>query len=230
MRRYVCVPIIAHGETIGLLHIEPSDAAINKPETDWNQRWDLSLLCGEQISLALANVRLRQELIDQSLRDQLTSLSNRRWFVDAAHREILRASKTGAPLSLISLDVDHFKRFNDNHGHDAGDTVLREMGKLMAEFFRKGQYPCRIGGEEFVVLCPGMDKAAALTLAEAFRTSISGLTLNYDGMPLPSITVSGGVASYPEDGTGVTELGKTADEALYRAKSGGRDRVIAAGA
>lgn len=230
MRRYICVPVIAHGETIGLLYLAPNDAAINSPETDWSQRWDLALLCGEQISLALANVRLRQQLMDQSVRDQLTSLSNRRWFLDAAHREIERASKTGVALSLISLDVDHFKRFNDNHGHDAGDTVLREMGKLMAEFFQNGKYPCRIGGEEFVVLCPGLDKAAALSLGDEFRASVSGLTLIYGGVTLPSITVSGGVASYPQDGMAVIEMLKTADEALYRAKTAGRDRIIAAGA
>lgn len=228
IQRYFCIPIIAHGETIGMLHLSPDEATVGNPATDWQQRWDLAMLCGEQISLALANVRLRQELMDQSVRDQLTSLSNRRWFLDAAHREILRSSRTGAPLSMISLDVDHFKRFNDNHGHDAGDTVLREMGKMMAEFFRNGQYPCRIGGEEFVVLCPGMAKAAALAMAEEFRATVSGLTLVYSGAPLPSITISGGVASYPEDGAGVIEMLKVADEALYRAKESGRDCVFGA--
>ena len=167
--------------------------------------------------------------MDQSVRDQLTNLSNRRWFLDAAHREILRSSKTGSPLSLISIDVDHFKRFNDNHGHDAGDTVLREMGKLMAEFFRSGQYPCRIGGEEFVVLCPGLTPEEAYLMAEDFRASVSGLTLIYAGSPLPSITISSGVCSYPRDGLDVIELQKAADGALYRAKSAGRDCVQVAG-
>lgn len=229
IEKYFCIPIIAHGETIGMLHLTQDEATRMNKETDWQQRWDLALLCGEQISLALANVRLRQELMDQSVRDQLTSLSNRRWFLDAAHREILRSSKTGAPLALISVDVDHFKRFNDNHGHDAGDTVLREMGKMMAEFFRNGQYPCRIGGEEFVVLCPGMTPDEALAMAEDFRASVSGLTLIYAGGPLPSITLSAGVCSYPRDGLDVIELLKSADEALYRAKTAGRDCVMVAG-
>lgn len=228
-RRYFCVPVIAHGETIGLLHLTPPNVAIDDAATDWAQRWDLALLCGEQISLALANVRLRQELMDQSVRDQLTNLSNRRWFLDAAHREILRASKTGSPLALISVDVDHFKRFNDNHGHDAGDTVLREMGRMMAEFFRNGQYPCRIGGEEFVVLCPGLNPEAAFAMAEDFRASVSGLALIYAGSPLPSITLSAGVSSYPRDGLDVIELLKSGDEALYRAKAAGRDCVMVAG-
>lgn len=229
IEKYFCVPIIAHGETIGMLHLTPDEATRKDPATDWQQRWDLALLCGEQISLALANVRLRQELMDQSVRDQLTSLSNRRWFLDAAHREILRSSKVGLKLSFISIDVDHFKKFNDNHGHDAGDTVLREMGRLMAEFFRNGQYPCRIGGEEFVVLCPGMDKSQALKMAEEFRASVSGQTLLYAGSPLPSLTISAGVAGYPDDGSGVIDLLKSADEALYRAKSAGRDCVLPAG-
>lgn len=149
--------------------------------------------------------------------------------MDAAHRELLRASKTGLPLALITIDVDHFKRFNDNHGHDAGDTVLREVGKLMSEFFCVGQYPCRIGGEEFVVLCPGTSAGQAYQMAEDFRASISGLKLVYGASLLPSITVSVGVASHPKDGTGVIDLLKAADEALYRAKSTGRDCVMIAG-
>ncbi len=228
---YFCVPIIAHGETIGLLHMNfPAYDRTLIPravlETFLQQRWDLALLCGEQISLAIANVRLRQELHDQSMRDPLTNLFNRRWFLEAAARELGRARVEGIPVSFISLDVDHFKRFNDDHGHDAGDIVLRRVGQLLSTCFAENAYPCRIGGEEFVVLFPGRTATEAGTSAEDFRRDIAELTVSHDGKALPRITVSAGVAGYPGDGKDTLSLLKAADRALYRAKEEGRNRVI----
>lgn len=230
---YFCLPIIAHGETIGLLHLAFSafDRSImsrEMVETFLQQRWELGLLCAEQISLAVANVQLRQELMDQSVRDPLTSLWNRRWFLDAAHKEIGRARRQGSPLSLISLDVDHFKKFNDHHGHDAGDIVLREVGALMREVFTPPLAPCRLGGEEFVALLPGLDHTAALEIADRFRIALSELELAYGDGKLPRITTSAGVTSYPASGDHVADMLKHADLALYRAKDQGRNRVVSA--
>ena len=230
---YFCLPIIAHGETIGLMHVAFSayDRAImsrEMVETFLHQRWDLSLLCAEQISLAVANVQLRQELMDQSVRDPLTSLWNRRWFLDAAHKEINRAERQGSPLSLISLDVDHFKKFNDHHGHDAGDIVLREVGALMREVFTPPLAPCRLGGEEFVVLCPGLGHDAAMAFADRFRIALSELDLAYGEGKLPPITASAGVTSFPDCGAHVEDMLKHADLALYKAKDRGRNCVVSA--
>lgn len=230
---YFCLPIIAHGETIGLLHIAFSafDRSImsrEMVETFLRQRWDLALLCAEQISLAVANVQLRQELMDQSVRDPLTGLWNRRWFLDAAQKELTRAARQGSPLSLISFDVDHFKTFNDRHGHDAGDTVLREVGALMREVFAPPLAPCRLGGEEFMALLPGQDHATALAIAERFRATLSELELNHGDGKLPRVTVSAGVASLPAGGSTLDDLLKHADLALYRAKDAGRNRVVSA--
>lgn len=227
---YFCLPIIAHGETIGLLHVsfagfEEGGMLRHLRAEVLRNRWDLSLICAEQISLAIANVRLRQELHDQSVRDPLTGLWNRRWFLDAAHRELSRALATGAAMALISIDVDHFKRFNDHHGHDAGDCVLRAVGELMKTHYSDRFCPCRIGGEEFVVLCVDTDAPAAAARAEAFRAAIADVRVRYDGVMLPAITVSAGVASFPDGGSSVLDLLKVADHALYQAKDRGRNRV-----
>lgn len=219
--QYFCLPLIAHGETIGLLHVVPEPE-----EGDGRaQQFQLALLCAEQVSLALANVRMRQELLDQSVRDPLTGLPNRRWYLDAAGRDFARASGKGSPVTLISLDVDHFKRFNDNHGHDAGDTVLREIGKAMTDHFPEDTHPCRIGGEEFVVLCANRDREDAAALAEGFRDVVRGLSIVHAGGRLPPVTVSAGVAGFPGDGDDLASVSRAADAALYRAKAAGRDRV-----
>jgi len=230
---YFCLPIIAHGETIGLLHLrfsafELSVVPREHIEDFLGQRWELGLLCAEQVSLAVANVQLRQELQEQSMRDALTGLWNRRWFLEAAHRETRRAEQGGGGLSLISLDVDHFKKFNDQHGHDAGDLVLKEFGALMTEVFHDRFSPCRIGGEEFVVICPATPNDEAMALAEEFRQRIGDVEVQYGGKPLPRITASAGVSSYPEDGKQTLEMLKTADDALYLAKDRGRNTVVSA--
>jgi len=222
---YFCLPLIAHGETIGLLHVVPD----TQDEDERAQQFQLALLCAEQMSLALANVQMRQELLDQSVRDPLTGLPNRRWYVDAAGRDFARAADKGTPVALISLDVDHFKRFNDNHGHDAGDTVLREIGAAMTDHFPEDTYPCRIGGEEFVVLCASRTCADAAVLAEGFRDVVRDLSIAHSGGRLPPVTVSAGIAAFPNDGNDLASVSKAADRALYRAKAAGRDRVELAG-
>jgi diguanylate cyclase (GGDEF)-like protein/PAS domain S-box-containing protein len=231
---YLCIPVIAHGETIGLIHLAfptfdrkliPRDTI----ETFLNQRWELALLCGEQISLATANVRLRQELEKQSARDALTGLWNRRWFTAAARRELARARRTGKPFSLVAIDVDHFKRFNDAHGHDAGDAVLQEVGRALSAQFPDPFHPCRTGGEEFIVVAPGHGREDARAAAEALRAAMPATDIAHAGGRLPPVTLSAGIATFPDDGDTVEELVKTADVRLYRAKAEGRNRVIAGG-
>ncbi|WP_172960959.1 sensor domain-containing diguanylate cyclase [Oceaniglobus roseus] len=228
---FFCLPIIAHGETIGLLHLcfsafDRSIVPRDFIESFVQRRWEVGLLCAEQISLAVANVQLRHELQDQSMRDPLTNLWNRRWFMEASQRELNRARSSGGSLCIVSLDVDHFKSFNDQHGHDAGDSVLREFGALLSSRFPPGWSPCRIGGEEFVVLCPGATPEDAAREAEEFLRAVSEVELNHAGVSLPRITVSAGISAFPEDGRQIERLMKVADEALYRAKELGRNRVV----
>jgi diguanylate cyclase (GGDEF)-like protein len=222
---YICIPIVAHGDTVGLLHIRfdhlSDNAARLMDHAEFAQR------CGEHISMAIANAKLRDELRDQSIRDPLTGLYNRRFFMDAIRREISISERRGSRFGVISFDADKFKAFNDNHGHDAGDMVLRAIGAKMQEVMVAGEIPCRFGGEEFMVLVPAATLEETMTLAERLREAISLTQIRYVDRILPRITISAGVASYPESATQPAELLKKADEALYRAKEGGRNCVRA---
>ncbi|MEO0989988.1 MAG: diguanylate cyclase [Pseudomonadota bacterium] len=228
---YFCLPIIAHGDTIGLLHLSFTgfkSGAGREVTFDHliEQRWETALICSEQISLAIANVRLRMELKEQSIRDQLTGLWNRRWLLETAPALLTQAARNETPMSVISIDVDHFKRFNDVHGHDAGDIVLREVGRVMNSTFAQNIHPCRVGGEEFLFLCADTDETAAEEVAEAFRQEISRAVVPYAGVTLPAISVSQGIAVAPRDGKDILDLMKAADQALYAAKDRGRNCVV----
>lgn len=229
---YFCLPIVAHGDTIGLLHlsfphISLAQAAAGNFDQFLDSRWRTAQVCAEQISLAIANVRLRMELHDQSVRDQLTGLWNRRWFLDAARRDMAQCRADGSPFGLISIDVDHFKRFNDHHGHDAGDAVLEAVGAHMARVFQDPMTPCRLGGEEFVVICPRMAGTACQDIAESFRTSIQRMSLRHGKTDLPPISVSCGVAVTDNaQPLGLLDQLKLADNALYAAKDGGRNQTV----
>jgi diguanylate cyclase (GGDEF)-like protein len=230
---YCCIPILAHGETIGLLNLEfrcDSGSDDEKPNKEANaEQRRLGLVCAEQISLAIANVKLRDQLRDQSIRDVLTGLFNRRYMLETCRREFSRAARSGQSISILSIDVDHFKKYNDNHGHDAGDIVLRAVGNCLENLFRNEDIPCRFGGEEFVVILPGADADAALRRAEQLRSKVEEIVVRYLEKNLPRITVSIGVAVFPEAGDNPQAVLKAADEALYRAKEKGRNRVELSG-
>ena len=231
---YCCIPILAHGETIGLLNLEfrchtGSEGEALRKEANAEQR-RLGLVCAEQISLAIANVKLRDQLRDQSIRDVLTGLFNRRYMLETCRREFSRAARTDQSISILSIDIDHFKKYNDNHGHDAGDLVLRAVGNCLENLFRNEDIPCRFGGEEFVVILPGADADAALRRAEQLRSKVEDIVVRYLEKNLPRITVSIGVAVFPDAGDNPQVVLKAADEALYRAKEKGRNRVELSGA
>lgn len=229
--RYCCIPIVAHGETVGLLHLEPRAACnVDIPEgvDDWEDCQRIAAIAAEQISLAIANVRLRDQLRDQSIRDPLTGLYNRRYLMEGLHRELARAERKGESVAILSFDIDYFKRFNDNHGHDAGDTVLRTVGETIHGEFRDEDIACRFGGEEFVVAIPGSGVEHAASRAEDLRTAIERITVRYGGAALPPVTVSIGVATMPDCGTSAPELLQCADRALYKAKDQGRNCVVLA--
>lgn len=225
---YCCIPIVAHGDTVGLLHLEytlDTSESADEAKARFADRARLGLACAEHLSIAIANMKLREGLRDQSVRDVLTGLNNRRYLLEMARRELLRAERHKTPVSVITLDVDHFKSFNDNHGHDAGDAVLRHVGELMRTMFVEDAVPCRFGGEEFVVLLPNTDVDAAAVRAEELRAKIESLTIRYAEGHLPRVTISAGVAGFPEAGGNFTEILRVADDALYRAKANGRNRV-----
>lgn len=220
-----CLPLLAHGETIGMLWChadeEHKDEALNH-----SRYWDVALMMAEQVSLTIANVRLRQELQDRSIKDPLTGLWNRRYFLDTLRREKGRADSNELGFALISIDIDHFKRFNDHHGHDAGDLVLRRVTAELVTTAGTAGMVCRVGGEELAVICPDLDEGAGMALASNLQNAIKRLEIVYQGEILPSVTFSAGVSTYPSDHSSIDDLMRNADNALYQAKRAGRDQVV----
>jgi len=172
------------------------------------------------------NLRLREALHTQSIKDPLTGLYNRRYLTEILEREIRRAVRAEQSLGILILDLDHFKKFNDTYGHEAGDTVLREAALFFSKSIRIEDVVCRFGGEEFVIILPTADLNASHARAERIRSKLHELTVLHQGQSLGLITVSVGVASLPAHGTSSKELFDAADAALYRAKREGRDRVV----
>ncbi|HEX6927980.1 MAG TPA: diguanylate cyclase [Gammaproteobacteria bacterium] len=226
--RSVCLPLHAFGETMGMLFV--ADPADGFPEGSIGaeQHREFIDTVAEQLALALANLRLRETLRHQSIRDPLTQLYNRRYLDETFRRELHRAARRNTPLSVLLFDIDHFKNFNDSHGHDGGDALLKAVGSSLRDFFRAEDGAFRAGGEEFVAVLPETALEDALSRAEELREEIARLEVRHGNVVLPTITISIGVAAFPEHGETTEELLKAADRALYRAKEGGRNRVMAA--
>jgi diguanylate cyclase (GGDEF)-like protein len=167
---------------------------------------------------------LQASLREQALRDPLTGLYNRRFLTEKMEQELARASRSAAPLSLVIIDIDYFKDFNDLYGHDMGDQVLRQLGKFFLKSVRISDTVCRFGGDEFIILLPGAASAAALKRAEAWRKAAAQVRIEHAGQTL-GVSFSAGVACYPEHGRSVDELLHRADQVLYSAKAGGRSRA-----
>jgi len=170
---------------------------------------------------------LREKLHEQAMHDKLTGLYNRHYVEEWFGLELRRAQRHGRPIAAIMLDVDHFKRFNDSFGHEAGDLVLRELAGALKRSTRGSDVASRYGGEEFLVLLPECPLDAALRKAEQLREEVAKLELRYDSRPLGPVSVSLGVASFPDHAKESAELLRRADEALYLAKQAGRNRVVA---
>jgi diguanylate cyclase (GGDEF)-like protein/PAS domain S-box-containing protein len=217
---YLCVPLTVHGETLGLLCL------VGDTESDEQQagRHRLAVTVGEGIKLCLANLRLRAKLREQAIHDPLTGLANRRYLEESLPRELHRASRAKSVLSVAMLDLDHFKRFNDTLGHDSGDALLREVGRLLREKLRKSDIASRYGGEEFVLVLPDSSLADTFQRVEEIRVMVRELQIRHGDQLLGTVTVSAGVAQARE-GLTARELLREADEALYAAKHAGRDRV-----
>jgi diguanylate cyclase (GGDEF)-like protein len=218
---YVCQPLVAQNHLMGLLYREAYGPAFAEGADQ------LATMLAEQVSLALANLDLREQLRSQAIRDQLTGLYNRRFLEDALTRETGRAARSGEPVAVAILDVDHFKRVNDTYGHEAGDAVLRELGQALLKTIRKTDIVGRFGGEEFLMLLPGatveVAQARALAVLEAVRAMEVVIP---NGAPLNHITASIGVAAMPLHVARGDALVAAADAALYQAKGQGRNRVV----
>jgi diguanylate cyclase (GGDEF)-like protein len=223
---YMCIPLFAQGETLGLLHLRR--AGEESRDASGESGLKLAQAVADEVGLALAALKVRSSLRQQSIRDPLTGLYNRRFLEEFLLRELARADRKKHPLSIITLDIDHFKRINDTLGHAAGDIALRRVGLLLQGFVRQSDIACRVGGEEFSVLLPEASLQIAAQRAEDIRKAVQDLKLKFGDVELGAITVSLGVAAFPEHGTSVDALIHAADQALYDAKGRGRDRVVSA--
>jgi len=224
---YICLPMMAHGEVLALLHVRPNYDTESSMTVTEAKRYRLRVFA-EYMALAISNLKLRDTLRQQSIRDPLTGLFNRRYLEETLVIEIERAKRNNGPFSVMMLDLDHFKRFNDTHGHDAGDAVLGALGKFPQHHVRGGDIACRYGGEEFTLILPGASLEGAQKRAEQLCTGVKLLAVDFKGQSLGPLTLSVGVATFPNHGESAEIVLQAADAALYKAKNEGRDRVAAA--
>lgn len=192
--------------------------------TSFIRQRDLKQIAHQKHLLLLNEAKLRE----QSIRDYLTGLFNRRYMDETLEREIRRAERAGFPVGIIMLDIDHFKKLNDKFGHAAGDVVLQEIASLMKAKIRYADIVCRYGGEEIVIVMPEASLHATLQRAEVLREEVKNLDLTYENQALGKITISLGVAIFPDHGNTTQAVMLSVDSALYTAKRAGRDRVVVA--
>lgn len=225
-----CVPMSAQGELLGFMTLYLPDDSLRDPDCPSGESAEtlFSEFC-DRVSVNLANIRLRETLSRQSVRDPLSGLFNRRYLEETLTRELARAERDGGCFALLMVDIDHFKSFNDRHGHALGDWVIKQVAGMLREQRRGGDVACRYGGEEFVVAMFDTTAERAAERAEALRESIQTIRLPPPYDDDPGITISIGMASFPNDGSTQSELLAAADGALYAAKRGGRNQVVVAG-
>lgn len=220
---YICLPLIANSEILGVLHL----AKLGGNPIEAGIPWAAESIA-ERTAIAISVIRREERLQIHATRDALTGIYNRRFMEEALAIEQSRAERRGSSIGLMMMDVDYFKRFNDAFGHDAGDAVLRGLGRLLRRTMREGDMPCRYGGEEFAVILPGADLAQTRQRAEAIRTAIERWKPQNEGHSFGQVTVSIGIAALPLNGNSWQAALKVADKALYAAKHGGRNQVATA--
>jgi diguanylate cyclase (GGDEF)-like protein len=221
--RYLCIPIVAHGNTLGVINVRcNTDRILLTVKDHMDGLRQLVQLTG----MAAATLNLRTKLENQSIRDSLTGLFNRHFMQISLERELARASRRKQTLAVFMLDLDHFKRFNDTHGHGAGDAVLQGISEIFRNSIRTEDIACRYGGEEFTIILPDVTTRVAFDRAESIRRAVENLQLPLDNDVHGEFTVSIGIALFPEDGETAELLLRRADQSLYRAKRSGRNKVI----
>lgn len=230
---YMCVPMLARGEMLGMLHLQSNVQGLTPQDilkgylTESKQK--LAMTVAEQIALALANLKLRETLRIQSIRDPLTGLFNRRYMEESLERELRRVTRKQSSLGVIMVDIDHFKQFNDTFGHATGDNLLRELGTFLNANVRGEDIACRYGGEEFALIMTEASLEIIRERAEKLREGVKHINIHSLGQTSGTITISLGVAIFPQHGSSGEAVLQAADAALYKAKAEGRDRVVVVG-
>lgn len=228
---YLCAPVSASGEILGIIHLSfgqhETDQCTGESPGMMESKGMVVTRVAEHYALSLVNLRLRETLKQDSIRDALTGMYNRRYMEGSLERETRRAERHNVPVGIIMIDVDHFKHFNDTHGHEAGDVALRELGLFLRKNTRGEDIACRYGGEEFLLILPEASLENTRQRAEFLREEAQKLKIMYREKQL-QVSISVGVAALPNHGSDVKKAVKAADAALYRAKTGGRNQVVVA--
>jgi diguanylate cyclase (GGDEF)-like protein len=219
----LCIPLVAQGESLGTF-------TVLTRAPDWGaEDIKMARTLAEQMSIILASLQFRDNLRQQAIRDPLTGLFNRRFLMETLHQSIGRAERHKLPLSALMIDIDDFKRINDTYGHDIGDLALKRVANEMKLCTRKEDTLSRYGGEEFCLICPDMNGKQVEELGERLCRQMQRLTLDMKDLNIGGISVSVGMAVYPEHGSNSEDLLRVADEALYQAKAQGKNRAALAG-
>jgi diguanylate cyclase (GGDEF)-like protein len=216
-RNMVVLALLADGEPVGLLAAEWAGGRWSRMPTS---TLTALIQSAAHTAMSLRTIMLMAEVERLARHDRLTGLSNRHEFDEVLPKEFSRSQRSNTPLGLVLVDIDHFKDVNDTHGHQVGDDVLREVGGILGGLIRHEDVAARFGGEEFVVLLPGIDADGAVATAERLRGAVS------TGVRAVPVTMSAGVACYPDHAASIEELIGQADAALYQAKRSGRDRTV----
>ncbi|MFZ5723308.1 MAG: diguanylate cyclase [Pseudomonadota bacterium] len=217
--QHACLPLLMQNQTLGMLWLESENGqAIDS-------QLQLATSAGEALKLALSNIQLREALHEQAIRDSLTDLYNRRYLHEVFNRELAQACRSGQPLAIALLDIDHFKQVNDRYGHDAGDQALIALAQHLRSGLRVSDLCFRLGGEEFVLLLHA-DEAGALKCVDTLRARFQERSFRFREHPPCQLTFSAGVVEAPRHGDSLDQLLQLADAALYQAKSQGRNRVL----
>ncbi len=224
VREFCVAPLRLGNHTHGVLGVASHASAFTSGDID------LVASTADQISLALERYRFLAVVQRQASVDDLTGLYNHRFLIDSLGQQVALAERLGAPLAILMIDIDHFKALNDTHGHHAGDLALTTFARTVLSNVRRADLTARYGGEEFVVLMPNTSGREAFIVAEKIRLAVAATDVELPDRPPVRLTVSVGVAAYPEDTSGAAELFSLADDALYRAKRAGRHRTVMAGA
>lgn len=219
---FISLPLRLNDDSIiGVLNI-------HKKEANTLQESDVALFMAvaNNISIALGRMKAYEALMNQSIHDELTSVYTRGYFIENCHREYSRAKRHGEKFAILMLDIDYFKRFNDTYGHLHGDEGLKSVAATLLENVRLGDIVARYGGEEFIVLLPNTDKDGATVVAEKIRSETEQKEIPLGKGKETRVTITAGVAVYPEDGATVEDIIGMADRFLYLGKNFGRNQVV----
>ncbi len=231
-RGFACLPLIAHGQTFGVLHLEEPPTLPIEPVPFRDRLPDSTLqtamTVADQIALALASLKNRETLQQQAARDPLTQLFSRGYMESELERQLRRAARNGRTVAVALLGLDHFKRFNESLGLAAGDSMLRNVGSLIADRVRREDTTCRFGGDQFALILPEASLETMRERSEALRRQVKQVKVQVRQEFLGAVTLSAGVAAFPEHGDSAEAILRAAGRALHKAKSEGRDRVAVA--